>query len=274
MEQVMANQKTTEDIKFNKILKESYVDSNEVIKEPPVAISKGLTKANEHIPIGTYGNFSFISAGPKSKKTFLVSLLASAYMGSHETYVKDIKGFRGNKKVIHYDTEQSRYHAQKTFNRVHKMCKDASDYQTYALRQFSPEERLEFIDWHLKQIDNPGLIIIDGVADLLNDINDLEKSNKVIHYLMKWTLDYHIHIITVIHSNFYNSKATGHLGSFLEKKTETQISVTVNEDNKDVVIVECRRSRGFPFDSFAFEVRQGLPMILEDLKEDLNNFPF
>ena len=53
----MANQKTTEDIRFNKILKESYVDSNEVIKEPPVAISKGLTKANEHIPIVTYGNF-------------------------------------------------------------------------------------------------------------------------------------------------------------------------------------------------------------------------
>ena len=64
MEQVMANQKTTEDIRFNKILKESYVDSNEVIKEPPVAISKGLTKANEHIPIGTYGYFRFISAGP------------------------------------------------------------------------------------------------------------------------------------------------------------------------------------------------------------------
>tara|TARA_R100000742_G_C4278060_1_gene100509 strand:+ start:1193 stop:2011 length:819 start_codon:yes stop_codon:yes gene_type:complete len=259
--------------KFEKILEESYVDANEIIKEPPVALSKGLTQSSEHIPIGTYGNFSFIAAGPKSKKTFLVSLLASAYMGSHETYVKDIRGFRGNKKVVHYDTEQSRYHAQKTFNRVHRMCKDASDYIPFALRQYSPEERLEFIDWHINTIDNLGLVIIDGVADLLNDINDLEKSNKVIHYLMKWTLNLNIHIITVIHSNFYNSKATGHLGSFLEKKTETQIGLTVDSSDSNVVLVECKRSRGFPFKSFYFEVRQNLPMILEDLNKK-NNFPF
>ena len=256
--------------KFNKILKESYIDANEVIKEPPCALSKGLTYNNEHIPIGTYGNFSFIAAGPKSKKTFLVSLLASAYMGSHETYVKDIKGFRGNKKVVHYDTEQSRYHAQKTFNRVHRMCKDASDYIPLALRQYSPEERLEFIDWHINTIDNLGLVIIDGVADLLNDINDLEKSNKVVHYLMRWTLNLNIHIITVIHSNFYNSKATGHLGSFLEKKTETQIGLSVDSNDSNVVLVECKRSRGFPFTSFYFEVRQNLPIILDDPKAKNN----
>ena len=259
--------------KFEKILKESYVDSNEEIKEPPIALSKGLAFNKEPIPLGTYGNFSFISAGPKSKKTFLVSLLASAYMGSHETYIKDIRGYRGTKKVLHYDTEQSRYHAQRTFNRVHKMCKDCVGYETYALRQFLPKERLEFIDWHISKSENVGLVIIDGVADLLNDINDIEKSNKVIHYLMKWTLDYNIHIITVIHSNFYNSKATGHLGSFLEKKTETQISVQTSPANKDIVIVECKKSRGIPFSSFAFEVRQGLPIVIDDV-EEYNNSPF
>ena len=48
---------------------------------------------------------------------------------------------------------------------------------------------------------------------------------------MKWTQDYNIHIITVIHS----IGTYGHLGSFLEKKTETQITVTPTEDNPDVV---------------------------------------
>tara|TARA_X000001036_G_scaffold408392_1_gene418628 strand:- start:1725 stop:2186 length:462 start_codon:yes stop_codon:yes gene_type:complete len=153
------------------------------------------------------------------------------------------------------------------------MCKDCVGYETYALRQFLPNERLEFIDWHISKSENIGLVIIDGVADLLNDINDIEKSNKVIHYLMKWTLDYNIHIITVIHSNFYNSKATGHLGSFLEKKTETQISVQTSPANKDIVIVECKKSRGIPFSSFAFEVRQGLPIVIDDV-EEYNNSPF
>ena len=90
---------------------------------------------------------------------------------------------------------------------------------------------------------------------------------------MKWTLDYNIHIITVIHSNFYNSKATGHLGSFLEKKTETQISVECSDVNNNIVIVDCKRSRGVPFDKFAFEVRQGLPIVIDNL-EEFNNSPF
>tara|TARA_E500000081_G_scaffold150856_1_gene180073 strand:- start:769 stop:1593 length:825 start_codon:yes stop_codon:yes gene_type:complete len=268
---LMTQEKLKQHLRFEKILKDSYVDAKEEIKEPPMAISKGQLRDGEHIPIGTYGNFSFISAGPKSKKTFLVSLLAASYLGSHDVFVGDLKGFKGDKKVIHYDTEQSRYHAQKTFKRVHKMSKDASDYQTYALRQFSPEDRLDFIDWHLAETKNIGLVIIDGVADLLNDINDLEKSNKVIHYLMKWTQDYNIHIITVIHSNFYNSKATGHLGSFLEKKTETQITVSPTEDNPNIVVVDCKRSRGYAFEAFSFEVKKGLPQVCK-MPDEINQF--
>lgn len=267
----MSEERLKQQLRFKKILQDSFVDAKEEIPEPPVAISKGRLPGGEYIPMGTYGNFSFISAGPKSKKTFLVSLLASAYLGSHDVFVGDLKGFKGDKKVLHYDTEQSRYHAQKTFRRVHRMSKDATDYYTYALRQFAPEERLEFIDWHLRETDKVGLVIIDGVADLLNDINDLEKSNKVIHYLMKWTQDYNIHIITVIHSNFYNSKATGHLGSFLEKKTETQITVTPVEDNPNVVIVDCKRSRGYSFETFSFEVKSGLPQVCK-MPDEINGF--
>ena len=40
---------------------------------------------------------------------------------------------------------------------------------------------------------------------------------------MAWSTVYDCHIVTVIHSNFGSDKPTGHLGSFLEKKAETQI---------------------------------------------------
>ena len=58
--------------RYQKILQQSYVDPLEKIEYPPIAISKGTTGGNNPIPlpIGTYGNFSFISAAPKSKKTF------------------------------------------------------------------------------------------------------------------------------------------------------------------------------------------------------------
>ena len=64
--------------KFNLLYKKTYVDPEESIEYPPVALSYGQYKVRDKfypIPIGTYGNFSFIQAAPKSKKTFLVSAL-------------------------------------------------------------------------------------------------------------------------------------------------------------------------------------------------------
>tara|TARA_R100000231_G_scaffold39691_1_gene34437 strand:- start:6422 stop:7258 length:837 start_codon:yes stop_codon:yes gene_type:complete len=263
--------------KYEKILRQSYVDPQEKIEYPPIAISKGNTGGKNPIPlpIGTYGNFSFISAAPKSKKTFLVSLLAASYMGCSKKYTKDLLGVKKNKKLIHYDTEQGRFHAQRTFNRVTRMCENTEDYFTYALREYSAFERLDFINWHLYQIENPGLIIIDGIADLILDSNDLVQSNKLIQHLMRWTQDLNIHIITVIHSNFNSDKATGHLGSFMEKKTETQISLDLSSEDRDLAVVKCRRSRGYPFESFAFRVESdGLPYIQDSIPSNINKESF
>ncbi len=70
------------------------------------------------------------------------------------------------------------------------------------------------------------------------------------------------HIVTVIHSNFGTDKPTGHLGSFLEKKTETQISLELNTVNKGLVKVSCKRSRNAPFEDFNFKVNNfGLPQV-------------
>ena len=263
--------------RYQKILQQSYVDPLEKIEYPPIAISKGTTGGNNPIPlpIGTYGNFSFISAAPKSKKTFLVSLLAASYLSCDKKYTKDLMGVRKKKKLIHYDTEQGRFHAQRTFNRVVRMRDDVSDYQTYALREYSAFERLDFINWHLYNVSNPGLVIIDGIADLILDSNDLVQSNKLIQHLMKWTQELNIHIITVIHSNFNSDKATGHLGSFMEKKTETQISLDLSHEDRDLAVVKCRRSRGYPFDPFAFRVESdGLPYIQDSIPANINKESF
>ena len=50
---------------------------------------------------------------------------------------------------------------------------------------------------------------------------------------MEWSAKFNCHIVTVIHSNYGSEKPTGHLGSFLEKKTETQIQLELNSVHKD-----------------------------------------
>ena len=57
-------------------------------------------------------------------------------------------------------------------------------YHTFALRTIAFKERLEFIEYYLKEnIKEPSLLIIDGVADLCADVNNIEKSNELVSAL-------------------------------------------------------------------------------------------
>ena len=253
---------------------ECFINPLEKIVHPKPAISFGVKsyetkdgKIEYPTPIGTYGNFSFVQAPPKSKKTFFVSLLSAIYLADElESFGGDLKANRDNKHLIHFDTEQGNIHAANVFKRPIDMTGIKTDkYHTLALRQLSFKERVEFIEYYLYDKLNAtdiGLVIIDGIADLCSDVNNIEESNGVVQKLMKWSKELNCHIVTVIHSNFGTDKPTGHLGSFLEKKTETQIQLELNTVNKGLVTVSCKRSRNAPFENFSFKVNNfGLPQV-------------
>ena len=259
------------------IEEECAIDINKKIEHPPVAISfknkEVVTKDGSvkefPIPIGTYGNFSFIQAPPKSMKTFFVSLLGSAFCNPAGEFTKGMGSFRGKKHFIHFDTEQGDWHSQRVFKRVEWMNKglNLDLYHTFALRKIGYKDRIDFIQYYLdcmrEEDKEIGLIVIDGIADLVSDANNLEESNLIVQKIMAWSTVYDCHIVTVIHSNFGSDKPTGHLGSFLEKKAETQIQLERDENKFGCITVSCKRSRNTPFESFDFILNEnGLPKII------------
>ena len=273
-------QKQTEKELMQKIQRDCLVDNSVKMDYPPVALSLGKKRIKTNdgdldlpIPIGTYGNFSFVQAPPKTKKTFFISLLSSVYLSGSNNFGGDIKGHRTDQCLLHIDTEQGKWHAQRVFKRAIDMsAMDGSQcYYTFALREIGYKKRIEFIEYLLKSdSQNIGVLIIDGIADLVSDVNNLEESNGCIQKLMEWSSIYNLHIITVIHSNFGSDKPTGHLGSFLEKKAETQIQLEANTVNKEWVTVKCKRSRGYAFETFSFKVNDlGLPEVVGDLYDPL-----
>jgi len=262
-----------------------YIDAEQDLEYPPIALSFGeqtiqTKKGNKTypVPIGTYGNLSFVQAPPKSKKTFFISLLSAVYLkGTLEGFGGDLKGHREGKCLIHFDTEQGKFHAQKVFKRVLDMTGlNKECYHTFGLRTLSYKERIDFIEYYLydkMEGKNIGMVVIDGMADLVSDVNAIEESNKAVQKIMEWSAKLNCHIVTVIHSNFGSDKPTGHLGSFLEKKAETQIQLELNTVNKDLVTVSCKRSRGFSFDNFSFKVNQlGFPVVEGAAYDPLKDF--
>jgi len=279
----MTEQETTQAMLMELIKEECAIDTTEFMEYPPTALSYGektiqTTKGDITfpIPIGTYGNFSFVQAPPKSKKTFFASLLASVYLSGGNNFGGNIRGHREGKCLLHFDTEQGKWHSQRVFRRVLDMAnvQDVGCYQTYALRTINYKTRIEFIEHILKENgDKNGLVIIDGIADLVSDVNNLEESNLCVQKIMEWSAKFNCHIVTVIHSNYGSEKPTGHLGSFLEKKTETQIQLELNSVHKDNITVKCKRSRGYAFETFSFSVNQlGLPFVVGEIYDPLKYF--
>ena len=266
------------------IQEECVIDINKKIEHPPVAISFKTKEVStkdglKSFPnaIGTYGNFSFIQAPPKSMKTFFVSLLGSAFCNPKGKFTRGMDSFRDNKHFVHFDTEQGEWHAQRVFKRIQWMNKGLSldFYHTFALRKISYRSRIDFIEYYLdcmrEEGKEIGLVVIDGVADLVSDANNLEESSAIVQKIMAWTTIYNCHIVTVIHSNNGSDKPTGHLGSFLEKKAETQIQLSRDENKLGAITVSCKRSRNTPFEQFDFKLDpSGLPKIINT--DDLVNF--
>ena len=266
------------------IEEECAIDINKKIEHPPVAISFKTKEVStkdglKSFPnaIGTYGNFSFVQAPPKSMKTFFVSLLGSVFCNPKGKYTKGMSSFRDNKHFVHFDTEQGEWHAQRVFKRIQWMNKGLKldFYHTFALRKISYRSRIDFIEYYLdcmrEEGKEIGLVVIDGVADLVSDANNLEESSAIVQKIMAWTTIYNCHIVTVIHSNNGSDKPTGHLGTFLEKKAETQIQLSRDENKLGAITVSCKRSRNTPFEQFDFKLdEEGLPKVINT--DDLVNF--
>ena len=258
------------------IEEECAIDINKKIEHPPVAISFKTKEVSTKdglksfpVPIGTYGNFSFVQAPPKSMKTFFVSLLGSAFCYPNGSHTKGMDSFRKNKHFVHFDTEQGEWHAQRVFKRLQWMnfADNLDFYHTFALRKINYRSRIDFIEYYLESMREEGkeigLVVIDGVADLVSDVNNLVESSAIVQKIMAWTTIYNCHIVTVIHSNNGSDRPTGHLGSFLEKKTETQIQLSRDENKLGVITVSCKRSRNTPFEQFDFKLDpSGLPKII------------
>lgn len=236
--------------------------------DPPKPAWVQLTDGGEWI-MGTMGNFSLLTGKAKSRKSFLIAIALSAALSKSDDGVMGI--FKGclpddQKTVLYFDTEQGAYHVQLAIKRICKMIgvSEPDNLKVYGLRSLNHSERLAAIDYAIYTMDGVGFVAIDGVRDLVSSINDEEQASMMSTKLLQWTERRQIHVVTVLHQNKGDSNARGHLGTELVNKAETVISVTKNEQDKDISIVQAEYCRNIEPEPFAFEITDGLPAIVEN----------
>jgi hypothetical protein len=188
-------------------------------------------------------------------------LIAASYLGYKNDLIIADPERKGIVLVI--DTEQSNYHLHKMMKRICTMIGEDNPerLQAYGLKTLTPSEKIKFIEYKIQTTPELKFMVIDGIRDLVYDINSPEEATKTSVLLMKWCALNNIHILNILHQNKGDANARGHLGSELTNKAETVLSVNLTPD-KTITTVEAEYSREMDFDTFSFIINEdSLPEI-------------
>lgn len=253
----------TEEMKLSKILNDALIKATDTYKTPPQIIWI------DNSTIATLGNFSASTGKAKSKKTFNISAIVAAALANGKVLNYRARLPEGKRRVLYVDTEQSRFHCHNVLERILRLAglptgMDNENLDFIGLREYSPKIRLQVVDYALRRNDGYGLVIIDGIRDMMLDINNASESVSLINTLMMWSSVYDIHIHCVLHLNKGDDNVRGHIGTELNNKAETVL--VISKDNKDANVSEVRalQIRDRDFAPFAFKIDDnGLPEMVD-----------
>ena len=165
------------------ILSASQIRATDTYETPPQIIWI------DNSTIATLGNFSASTGKAKSKKTFNVSAIVAASLAGKQVLNYRAHLPEGKRKILYVDTEQSRFHCHNVLERILRLAglpttTDSENLDFICLREYSPAIRIGVIDYALRQRKGYGLVIIDGIRDLMLDINSTGESVEVINKMI------------------------------------------------------------------------------------------
>lgn len=160
------------------------------------------------------GDLHMIQAQAKNGKSTLVTIMVAAILSRQWGPVAF--ALEREAKIIVFDTEQfepdtfHQYQMMMHYGNMPEECLDRL--QVYNLRGMSYEERRRFVVQTVER-EKPMLVDIDGIRDLVHDINDPKGCPEFVEQMMQLASRVGCAIIGVLHNNPNENKARGWLGT-------------------------------------------------------------
>jgi len=191
-------------------------------------------------PVSTVGNLTSVTSQAKTGKSAVIgAMIAAAICDSPEG--RDFLGFGSENiaelPVLHFDTEQSpadHWHGIMRSLKRAGLERPPSFLRSYYLTGLPAKAAFNVVKQAIhRAADNAAVlhsVLIDGVGDLVADVNDAAEVNAFVAELHALAIDHKCPIVAVLHFNPETSKARGHLGSQLERKAESNLRLDKEED--------------------------------------------
>lgn len=246
---------------IKKIVESSFLKADHKFEVEPICLQ--ITGEYGAQIFATLGNFSVFIAPPKVGKTTATGVAVAALLTG-----KQISNFcpslPNEKKVIVWaDTEQGKRECVKT---IHLICSQATgdqfnqpeNLQYSSLRKYGKDVRMAAIEYMVYNTPNLGVLVIDGIRDLVSSINDEREATTIADKMLKWTQEANIHILAILHQNKGDANARGHIGTELINKAETVATLSRGDNGGTrTTIIEPKFTRHKEFEPFAFTVDSG-----------------
>jgi len=232
---------------------------DDTLEPPPLRPIFSLSVDGQLLPISTPGNITALIAQAKAGKTAFLTTMIAATMAD-PTVDADFLSIVSAPNpdggaVLYFDTEQSRddfWHITKRAMRRAGAKLRPEWLHSYCLTGLAVAEAKAcvwqaVVDAYVRH-GRIHAIFVDGVADLVLDVNSAEECNGFLAELHALAIRFDCPIVTVLHLNPKSGnggfeKARGHLGSQLERKAETNLRI---EKDGDVSVCWSEKQRRAP----------------------------
>lgn len=185
------------------------------------------------------GNIATIVAGAGIGKSQTCDAISALVLNGN----CDGLGFEFNddnvKSVLHIDTERDPDDHKMGYlnifrrSRVEVLDSDKLNYWSFKMNDNALKNR-ELLQKMLTE-NKYDLLIIDGIGDFIDDINDNKETGQFINWLTIFAQRNNTSIVITVHENINsNGRANGHLGTTLWKKSYAMLRLQNNKDDSTV----------------------------------------
>ena len=216
-------------VEYNELMKDFVIDDNVEYPDPEYLIEIG------GVPTMPKGNLVALSAKWKNGKTFFCDILTAIFLGCDQFASCCSRQTEG--KVLFFDTEQAKSDTARIRKTIKAMIPEQrhGDFRVFCLREAAIDKdvdqnaivsRFEFISRSIAQ-EHPDLVIVDGIADLIYNYNDVIESQDMVNKLAAIANKHNCCIVVVMHQNKgqKDKNMKGHLGTMLFQKCSDVFNV-------------------------------------------------
>lgn len=226
------------------LIKEFNIDNYLVDLEKPV--TQEIIYTIQDKIVLTYGSLMVLTGKPKARKTTFLHAFIGAALVDYSIWSIKANLKPDKNLVVLIDTEQSMYDLHQSLHRlqntINLKLSTLKNFKTFSARSLNVDEIIKLINKICEANKNVGLICIDGLLDLVNDINDVREAKAAIHYLKTACDEHNIGIVGILHQNKGTNFSLGHLGSFASRHAQSELSIEKNESGTSTLSATFLRS--------------------------------